>query len=99
MSETCAVSLNNYKIRSMVDKNGRSYYLVIDNDNENNNTYFCFSSCKGFEIINDLYFKEGDRDEFGLLKLKNQVTPLSIEYTEVKKDERTSRKLLSVSKI
>ena len=76
-----SVNLKNISIKKLQDKNFNDYFLIVNQDNQNE-VYFCFEKA----------VKEGWQE---LVSNWEQLKEVEIEFEEQEKDFKTYRKVIS----
>ena len=75
------LNLKNISIKKLEDRNFSTYYLIVNNDNQDE-AYFCFEKT----------VKEGWND---LVSNWEQIKEVEIEFEENEKDFKTYKKVIS----
>ena len=75
-------NLKNITIKKLEDKNFNDYFLIVNNDNQDE-AFFCF----------EWTVKEGWQE---LVRNWEQIKEVEIEYTENERDFKTYRKVMSL---
>ena len=76
------LNLKNITIKKLEDRNFNTYYLIVNNDNQDE-VYFCFEKA----------VKEGWQD---LVNNWENLKEVEIEYTENENNFKTYRKVVSI---
>ena len=76
-----SVNLKNISIKKLQDKNFNDYFLIVNQDNQNE-AYFCFEKA----------VKEGWQE---LVSNWENIREVEIEFEEQEKDFKTYRKVIS----
>jgi hypothetical protein len=76
------LNLKNITIKKLTDKNLNTYYLIVNNDNQDE-AFFCFEKS----------VKEGWQD---LVNNWENIQEVEIEYTENENNFKTYRKVISL---
>jgi hypothetical protein len=73
--------LNNFQIKKQIDKWGKEYFLIINNDDQNE-AYFCFQGLvkEGWEILNSNSLPDS----------------IEIEYEENEQNERIYKRVTGI---
>jgi len=77
-----SLNLKNITIKKLEDKNFNTYYLIVNNDNQDE-AYFCFEKT----------VKEGWRD---LVNNWEQIKEVEIEFEENEKGFKTYKRVVSL---
>ena len=75
--------LQNITIKKLTDKNSNAYYLIINNNNQDE-AYFCFSGTVSQETWQEL------EDNYEIIK------EVEIEYSEKEQNGQTYRKVVNL---
>ena len=81
MNKTKTIKLNNFEIKKQIDKWGKEYFIIVNND-EQNEAYFCFQKLvnEGWEILNS----------------HPLPASIEIEYEESEQNERVYKRVIGV---
>jgi hypothetical protein len=77
------INLQNITIKQLTDKNSNTYYLIVNNENQDE-AYFCFSGTINQETWQEL------EDNYEIIK------EVEIEYSEKESGLKTYRKVINL---
>ena len=80
------VELNNVSVKEMTSKSGNTYYIIFDNDGEqNNNAYFCFRGSDNLK-----------HEDFERLRAEaDHIISIQLTYFENEFNGRINKKVVS----
>ena len=81
MNKTKTIKLNNFEVKKQIDKWGKEYFIIVNNDNQEE-AYFCFQRLvkEGWDILNS----------------NPLPASVEIEYEESEQNERIYKRVIGL---